>query len=523
MRIIQEEIENRGVCSSCDRVVPAKHVIRGTNVFLSKECPDCGTTEALVSTDAVRYEEKRKAMHYEGKAQHTCSLNCTTCTIHKKPTLVFIDVTNRCNMNCPICLANIPAMGFRFDPPMEYFEKIFQKLAQLDPKPKIELFGGEPTMRKDLIEMIRLARSKYGLSTRVVTNGLRLADEKYCDELLATRPELMFSFDGRHEEIYSETRKHPRALELKTKALENVAKHPKGKVTIMCCVSDANEKHMADLIAFCHENRHCVKALDLIPLTAEWGPDENLNVKSTTTEGVEMIMKNEIPGISFFPAGAMFKLQTLRSTFEVGRMTFGGAHPNCELVSVLISDGLQYHPASKYLKDTNLEELILEAVALDEKMGRELESDPMVRLFGRKGRQFVFGKALLGLALRHVDLRQVFGGNAYLKLMRILFGLVRGVKLKVLLRKHTKCQSILRMIVLPFEDKECVEAARLVDCPASFAFENPKTQEVAFMPVCAWPVYKNEILRRTADRYGVGKGSGTRGLSGQRSESEVEC
>ncbi len=526
MRIIQEDIENRGVCSKCDRIVVARHVVRGENVFLQKECPDCGLTEALISCDAERYEAKRKLTGYAGEAQHTCSLDCTHCSSHKQPTLVFIDVTNRCNMNCPICLANIPAMGFRFDPPMEYFERIFARLARMEPRPKIELFGGEPTMRKDLVRMIELARDKYGLAARVVTNGLRLADEKYCNELIGTGTELMFSFDGRHPGAYTETRKHPRALELKLKGLENVARHPQGKVTVMCCVSDANEKHMADLVEYCHEKRHCIRALDLIPLSAEWGSGQHLNVKSTTNEGVENIMRREIPGLDFFPAGLLYQFHTLRATFDVGRMTFGGAHPNCELVSMMISDGERYHPVTRYLNGVSLEDLALEVGALDERMGKELPGHLASRLFGRLGRRYVYGRALLRLLLKRVDLREIFGGRAYLKLLRVIFGLVRGRKMKDLLRAHTRCQGILRMIVLPFEEKQCIEAARLADCPAAFPFEDPQTRQVNFMPVCAWPVFKNEVLRQTGKNYGTDSSAGEEGAGpadcGDQCEIELE-
>lgn len=70
-------------------------------------------------------------------------------------------------------------MGFLFEPPLEYFEKIFKYYAQCEPKPSIQLFGGEPTVRNDLFDIIRIAR-KLKLATRLTTNGIRLADEEYC-------------------------------------------------------------------------------------------------------------------------------------------------------------------------------------------------------------------------------------------------------------------------------------------------------------------------------------------------------
>jgi len=506
-----ERIQNRGICSKCGKVVPAHHEERDNKVYLVKECTDCGRMDALVSSDARRYNEKRDLLSYAGEARKTCSLLCASCDRHRPPTLVFIDVTNRCNMNCPICLANIPAMGFRFDPPMAYFEKIFEHLSRMNPKPRIQLFGGEPTVREDLIEMIKLARKKYGLLARVVTNGLRLADEAYCKELTSTGTQIMFSFDGRSPEIYRRTRKHPEAYERKIKALENLAKYRKSKITIMCCVSpNVNGEYLADLVDFCHEQRHCVKALDLIPLTAHWGPEE-VEAQSATIEDVEKLMAQAMPGIEFFPAGTMAALETLRSTYDIGRVTFGGAHPNCESVSLLISDGKKYHPVTKYMKSSMMQG-VRELLALDRAMGEKLKSSLLARLFGRKGRQLSYGLALYGFGRRNVNMREVFGGAALPRILRIGWGLLVGRKMKDLLRAHTRCHGILRLIVLPFEETECVEAARLVECPAAFAYEHPETKDVRLMPVCTWAINKNAILRVTADNYGVDHGTGEDGL-----------
>jgi len=494
--------QNLGFCQECGKISPAYHSERNGKVYLVKECPDCGATETLVSSDAGCYNEKRFMAGYEGEAEKTCSLRCHECKQHKAIMLVFLDVTNRCNMNCPICIANIPAMGFRFDPPIEYFEKIFDALSRLEPKPKIQLFGGEPTVREDLLDIINIAKKKYGLSARVVTNGLRLADEQYCKDLLATGTQLMFSFDGRSPKIYEDLRKHPKAYDMKVKALENIKKYRKSKITIMSCIGEGvNDEHLADLVDFCHEGSDYIAALDMIPLNPACGP-EAVEVENATLEDVERMMTQAIPEIEFLPAGMLYQFSTLRSTFDVGRMTFGGAHPNCEIVSIMISDGARYHPAAKYLKRP-LKAVAVEAVRLDREMGEKLKRSRMVRYLGHRGRQFLYGSAMLSFIRRNINAQEVFGDRVMAKVLQIAWGLIRGIKLKHLLRGHTKCQNILRLIVLPFEEKGCVEAARLVDCPAAFAYEHPETKEIRLIPVCAWGVYKNDILYETARHYGT--------------------
>lgn len=501
MTIQLSSLQNNSFCTQCEAIVPTRHINRDDKVYLLKECKKCGESETLISTNAKRYYEKRTMLGYEGEALKSCDLECYNCTIHKPPTLVFLDVTNRCNMNCPICLANIPAMGFRFDPPIDYFKKVFEAISKIETNPAVQLFGGEPTVREDLIDIIKLAKRDYNVSTRVVTNGLRLADEEYAKKLLATGTQLMFSFDGRNPKIYEHTRNHSKALELKLKALENISKYSKSKiVTMMTCVSEGlNDAYLADLVDFCHEGRNYIVALNLMPLTATWGPEE-VDAQGATIEDVERVMKKAIPGLEFFPSGVLYKLNTLQSTFDLGSMTFGGAHPNCETISAMISDGQKYHPVSKFLKQpTN--NAVTEWLELDRLMGEKLKRSTIAKRFGPKGRKFVYGMALLKFQKKHVNYQEVFGGGTTLKVAQIIWGLLTGVKFKQLLRKYTRCHSILRLIIMPFEEKACVEAARLVDCPANFAYEHPETREIRLMPVCSWVAYKNNILRSTAANY----------------------
>jgi len=511
------DAQNRGICSKCSRITPAHHKIRDGKVVLIKECPDCGSTETVVSSNAERYLEKRDMMCYEGDAVRTCGLNCTSCNTHKPPSLVFIDVTNRCNMNCPICLANIPAMGFRFDPPMAYFDKIFQRLVQFEKQPKIQLFGGEPTVRKDLIEIINLAKDKYGLQARVVTNGLRLADEEYCRQIVETGTQVMFSFDGRHPSIYEKTRKSANVLERKLMGLEHLGKYGKSQVTLMCCASHDNEAYLADLIEYCHDNRHFIAALDLIPLTAEWGPEE-VDVESCSIEEVEKMMKTSVPGLEFFPAGIIPRLKTLCETFPLGRITFGGAHPNCESVSILISDSEKYSPPSRFMK-TPMDDAIRDALAMDAAMTEKFAKKPLTL----KKRRLLYGIVFHRFLRKHIDLREVFGGSPLLGILKIMGGRMKGRKTKDLLRKHTRLHGLLRIIILPFEEKECVEAARLVDCPAAFAYEHPESKEIRFMPVCSWSIHKDDMLRATAETYGIDGQTGDLGMDLVENKPEAEA
>ncbi len=489
---------NKGVCPKCHTIVPVTHVEKDGKMYLAHHCERCGQILSLISSNAERWRFKRDFCSYNETEERNCDLHCLNCNHGKTPTLIFLDVTNRCNMNCPICLANIKAMGFRFDPPMEYFDKVFKYLTTFKPRPKIELFGGEPTCREDLIDIIDLAAS-YGLAARIVTNGIKFADEEYCKEMLATGTQLMFSFDGRDVEIYKKLRNNPGAYYLKVKALETIKKHYRSKLTIMCCVGvNVNEHVMADLIDYAHENRDFIAALDLIPLTETWGPAE-IDAGDTTIEDVERIMREAVPGMDFVPSATLYRFKTLAHYFNLGRITFGGSHPNCESVTILVSDGARYRPIGDYLKHS-FEEVIGGALKMDKEMGNTLDRRITTKIFGKKA---AVALSYLRFIYKNVNLKMIFGKNAPLKIVKFLWGLARGKEPKVLFRTYTRCHTILRVIILPFEEPPCVESKRLVECPASFAYEHPETGEIQLMPVCAWTIYKDQILRATTEKYGV--------------------
>ncbi len=485
------------ICKACNNMAPTTHEDLDGKMYLVKNCPECGVSKFLISSDAERYKQKRDLCNYQGNTEN-CSLLCVNCDHGKKPALVFLDVTNRCNMNCPICLANISAMGFKFDPPIEYFDKIFKTLSKIRPRPRIQLFGGEPTVREDLIQIIELATS-YGLFARVVTNGIRLADEEYCKRLLKTKARLMFSFDGLNREIYERIRHNPESYDLKLKALENIRKHHKGKITIMCAISEGlNGKDMGGLLDFCRRGSDYISALDFIPLTATWG-SETVDAESSTMEDVENILADTIPGLSFFPAALLYKFNTLSEIFG-GRLSFSGAHPNCESVSALISNGQEFRPISEFLKKSQ-DDVISEAISLDEEIGRKLEHSRIGKILGGPWKKILIGLAALKFLRKNLDFHKIFGPHPNVTLIKIGLGLLRGKKMKDVLRQYTKWKDALRLMVLPFEDLENIESDRLVDCPSSFAYEHPPTREIRLMPVCAWPIYKNGILRETAKNY----------------------
>ena len=477
--------------------MPSEHVFREGRVFLRKHCPECGETEALLSSNQARWQRKRELCRFDAEALVRCTLTCETCRRDHHPRMVFVDVTNRCNMNCPICIANIPGMGFEFHPPLSYFAALFTGLGELTPRPVVQLFGGEPTVREDLFEIIELARSS-GLETRVVTNGLKLADEEYCKRLCEAKVPVLIAFDGADPEIYERLRKNRGAYQKKLQAIENLGKYSRCKNTVMCCVArNINDRHMRDLIDFCHGRRSFIKCMHLIPLTETWAPGEFETDVATTTEDVEQIVAAAFPDekVEFLPAGPADRLKTACKFFGIAPLRFGGVHPNCETATYMLSDGERYRPISHYLKrslDDLAAEMMDRAARIEPRLARLAPDRWLQRTRGR----LVILHAFLPVLARSVDLRKALKGSRVLAILRILGGLLAGGRVKDVVRRHTTVQDGMLMVVLPFEEYHSIEAARLQDCPSAFAFLDPDSGRVRTLPVCVWGIYKGDIQRR---------------------------
>lgn len=495
--------DTRSICQHCRESVPAEHLIRDGGVYLKKHCARCGDSEQLISADAARWLWKREVYQYEPSMGAGCSLTCESCAHDHKPRLLFMDLTNRCNLNCPICLANIPGMGFEFSPPTSYFERIFAELGKRNPPPRVELFGGEPTMREDLFELIEIAK-RHNVPVSIVTNAVRLADEEFCKRLCATGVDFLVAFDGRDPATYRRMRGTEVILEKKLQAIENIEKHSKRKHTLVCTLArDLNDKGMRDHFAFAHEHRKLFRRLFFIPLTEMWEDGRYETRVMTTPEDVEHILEEAFPGenLEFFPAGLLgYVLPALR-LFGTERIRFAGVHPNCESAAFVFSDGEKYVPLTHFLKRP-LHDLLPELVTRAKRVNPRLEQLARGGWFSRlRGRLLVlrtFGGLLLGAA----NFKKIMKGSRFFGILKILGGLMIGRRFSQQLRKHTHIQDGVPIVILPFEEWHSLESGRMKRCSSAFVYLDPETDEVAFTPFCMWCLRRREMFAKIARRYG---------------------
>jgi len=499
------EPANLGMCNVCKEAVPAEFHVRQGQVWIRKQCPQCGLTESLVSNDAATWQLKRDVWGYVPVDVQACKLDCDRCRIDHHPNLVFVDVTNRCNMNCPICIATIRDMGFDFNPPLAYFEKLFAHIERMDPIPMVELFGGEPTVRDDLLEIIAIGR-RHGIRPRVVTNGLRLADEDYARTLCDARVRMRFAFDGRSADIYEQLRHNRPAYEKKVKALENLDRFSRRRhAFIACAARGINDRHMPDFLQYCHDHRDLISDLGIIPLAENWSGDEFDVQVRTTLEDVENMVKDAVPGggVEFVPAGLSWCLRLPRSFFRKGTrsevLLLAGVHPNCESMTLLISDGKCYRGLEHYLKRP-FSQMAAEGAEIARKIEPKLSRLDRDRFFQRVRGQWLVLWSFGPWALRRLRVGR-FLGHTVTGWFRDIFRRLRR-DVRTTAARHRRSARVFRVAILPFEEYHSIDAARLEHCKAVFAYEDVDDGAIKTIPACTWYEFRNPILKRIAKKYG---------------------
>lgn len=128
------------------------------------------------------------------------------------------DITHRCNMECANCYVpnrTIPDMDL---------EKLYDLARRLPQRTEFRLMGGEPTVRKDLPDIISNIR-KLGHRPTILTNGLKLGNFDYVKTLYdAGLRSLNISMNGADDDAVYTVMDELKCADRKMAALRNVIK-----------------------------------------------------------------------------------------------------------------------------------------------------------------------------------------------------------------------------------------------------------------------------------------------------------
>jgi len=236
MNILKDK--TKSICPICYAEIDAQIIEEANGVYLIKECPTHGKFNVLIEKDPLLY---KKLLNSRGHTERE-SFN-----------KLSISLTHLCNLKCNICY--LPKRN-NYDFP---FEDVKRVIAGFEGK-YIRLAGGEPTLRKDLPQIINyiVVSDKTPI---LVTNGIKLADYKYAKKLKdAGLGWVHFSFNGFSNSAYEKIN-GKKLLRNKLIAIKNLKRLRINTILSIMLVRGVNEGELKRVYRYSIKNNHFIKEL----------------------------------------------------------------------------------------------------------------------------------------------------------------------------------------------------------------------------------------------------------------------
>ena len=259
--------KTKSVCPVCLRTVDAEKAVAGDGfVHLIKTCPEHGFFDVLI------WEEGREAYLAWGGAaaspepEDDCPRSCGLCGNHESAgCCVLLELTHRCDLRCPVCFASAGGEG---DLTIDEVAALYDMLMERGGPYNIQLSGGEPTMRDDLPEIVRLGRERGFSFFQLNTNGLRLASEPdYAAALREAGVSCVFlQFDGLRPASYEALRGRDVSAE-KLRAIDNCAAAGLPVVLVPTLAPGVNEDEIGGILRFALARGKALRGVHFQPVS----------------------------------------------------------------------------------------------------------------------------------------------------------------------------------------------------------------------------------------------------------------
>ena len=378
------------LCPVCLKVIDARVFEEDGRIIMEKECEEHGDFRDIYWSDA---EQFKRFLSYQipgdpidnpnTKSKDNCPFDCGLCDRHQTHTILAnIDVTNRCNQRCPICFANAAASGYIYEPSFESIKEMLVTLRNQKPNPVdvVQFSGGEPTIRKDIIEIIKTAKELGLHIVMIASNGVRIANDfEFCKQLKESGLRSVYlQFDGVTPYPYIHARGY-NALPIKKKAVENLKKLRIATSLVPTVVKGVNDDQLGDIIRYGAENIITVKAINFQPVAFTGRIDKKeLERRRVTVSDIMRLVEEQTEGKilkeDWMPIPAFAPLQELSEKLHKIRVSRASTHAHCGAGLYVFENKGDYIPMNRFIDLDAVKEIVLEEINSDRKILNDLRA-----------------------------------------------------------------------------------------------------------------------------------------------------
>jgi uncharacterized radical SAM superfamily Fe-S cluster-containing enzyme len=358
--------KTKSLCPECLKPLEAEVYEEDGKIRIKKECPDHGEFDNTYWSNSDLYKRVADFVPtvkgVENPRTHSesgCPSDCGICDAHETSTVLgLIDVTNRCNLRCPVCFANAAVSKKIFEPSFEEIREMLRNLRSLEPvpTPAIQYAGGEPTVRNDIVDLVKLAIDEGFSHTQIATNGIRLAKRPELAQELADvgLNTIYLQFDGVTEEPYIYNR-NKNILPEKLQAIENCRKAGLGIVLVPTIVKGINDDQIGDIIRFAIDNIDIVHGVNFQPVSfaGRTPADQVEEQRITIPDFIDLVdnqTNHEILPEDFYPPSSVESISNFIGALEGKEPSVTlNCHQHCGIATYIFIEEGKIIPVTQFI------------------------------------------------------------------------------------------------------------------------------------------------------------------------------
>jgi hypothetical protein len=350
------------VCPVCLKKIKAQVAEKNGKVVIIKKCKEHGRFNDTYWARADIYYKaenfkKPSVTPFRDNCPYGCGIN--DCGNHLSTTVMaVIDVTNECDLRCPICFANASKPSDIYRPSLEKIHSMLKFLKKQDLPPLAVMFaGGEPTVREDIVQIVRMAH-ELKFMILLATNGIRMSnDPELVKELKNAGLNIVYlQFDGLTDSPYEKLR-NAKLLSNKLRLVKLCREQDIEIILVPTLQGEINDNQVGDMIRFAAKNVDIIRGIVFQPMsftgrTAEYVSRENRIDNSLLAQKIEEQTNGMIREADLFPVSVMVPPLKIMNSFLTKTWPPFTPTPYCGLWNwILISkqSNSKFTPINRFL------------------------------------------------------------------------------------------------------------------------------------------------------------------------------
>jgi uncharacterized radical SAM superfamily Fe-S cluster-containing enzyme len=351
VRYLPKTVES--LCPECGKNIVGRVFDWQGDVYMEKTCPEHGYVKDRVSTNTELFLKCQQWSFRDGaglwnpnvKDATRCPSQCGLCNQHQSHTLLGqIDLTNRCNLACPICFANANVQGYIYEPEFDEVVRQLEQLREYRPVPAsaVQFTGGEPTIYPDFLKVLRKTKEIGFSHIQIASNGITMADPDFAmASAEAGLHTVYLQFDGVDDNVYEYTRGR-RLIDIKRQAVENIHKAGMKICLVPTIVRGVNDDQVPKILQFAIDHIHVVSAIAYQPVafTGRISTEEREAQRYTLGDLANQLADTGLIDVmrDVYPLSLVAPLSRLMAAVTGDPKITATSHPTCSSGTYFIVD-----------------------------------------------------------------------------------------------------------------------------------------------------------------------------------------